>query len=90
MSYDLGSTQCRSHLSCGLRADPFWFTDGEQCPIYAPTVLWSLAARQKKACLVVDRYLNPAPKGAECSVELLEPRRMVQAKEPINRFAFPV
>ena len=30
------------------------------------------------------------PKGAEGSIELLKPSRMVQAKEPINRLALPV
>ena len=47
-------------------------------------------ARLKKACLLANRDLNLAPKGAECRVELLKPSRMVQAKEPINRLAFPV
>jgi hypothetical protein len=59
-------------------------------PIYAPTALWGLAARRKKACLVVNRYLNPVPKGAEGSIELLKPSCMVQAKEPINRLALQV
>jgi len=41
------------------------------------------------ACLV-NRDFHLATEGTECSVELLEPSCMVQAKEPINRFTFPV
>jgi hypothetical protein len=32
----------------------------------------------------MHRDFNLAPEGAECSVELLEPSCMVQAKEPID------
>jgi hypothetical protein len=44
----------------------------------------------KAACLLANRDLNLAPQGTKRSVELLEPSCMVQAKEPINRFALPV
>ena len=39
---------------------------------------------------LVNRYLHLVPKGAEGSIELLEPSCMVQSKQPINRFALPV
>jgi hypothetical protein len=39
---------------------------------------------QRSLPALVNGDLNLVPKRAECSIELLEPSGMVQAKEPVN------